>query len=507
MKCTILRVAIVLLVSSFSFASSSAQNRKPNILWIIAEDLNPNMGCYGDTINIGHTPVIDKMASDGVLFKRAYATAPVCSASRSAFITGKYSTTIGTHEHRSSRYTDGEIVPEELRIHLPDYITTVPELMREAGYFTFNGGKDDYNFDYDRRALYTVGTKSDYKHHMNGWQGNHPEHFLSWTEDVWSARKDKDQPWFGQVQIMGGKKDYKYVRDGERLAPNAVPLPPYYPNIPSQQKPWTDHYNASRGSDARIELILNQLEADGELDNTIVFFFSDHGSPTSLRHKQFCYEGGLHVPLMVFGNHPSIKAGTVIDDMVTLIDVSATTLGLAGLEVPKYFDGQDVFAKDYKAAKEVFGARDRCDFTIDRIRTVRTEKYRYIRNLKNERTMMQPSYRDGKPIVEGLRAEHEAGRLTSYQEQHWFHERPVEELYDIAADPNQMDNLALNPEYQSVLKKHRKMMDKWIKSTDDKGQYPEDPNQLKATYELWKDRKQFKGADINEEYHQFMGED
>ncbi|MEP0213875.1 MAG: sulfatase [Cellulophaga sp.] len=477
--------------------------KKPNILWIVAEDLSPFMGCYGDSINIGHTPVIDKFAKDGVLFTRAYATAPVCSASRSALITGVMQTTTGTHNHRSSRTTDGEVVPEELRINLPEGMKTIPELMKDAGYFVFNSGKDDYNFHYNRKALYAVGNEKDYKPGMNGWQGNKAVNYMSVTDGVWSARKDKNQPWFGQVQIMGGKKDAKYVRDGEKLADNDVPLPPYFPDIPSQRKAWTEHYNANRGSDVTVEKILKQLEKDGELENTIIFFFSDHGSNSSLRHKQFCYEGGMLVPLMIKGNHPAIHAGTVSNDLVSLLDVSATTLAMGGVSLPKYLDGQDLLAKDYNAPEYVIGARDRCDYTIDRIRTVVSKDFRYIRNYFPERPMLQAGYRDNKPIVKDFKKLHQEGKLTPYQEEHWFGIRPKEELYNLKQDPNQMNNLAEKLEYAAVLAEHRTELENWIQNTDDKGQYPEDVKQLKATYDLWKDRPRFKDAKVNPEYDQF----
>lgn len=504
MKTTFCRLMIFAIVALGLVSCQEEQLvKKPNILWIIAEDLSPYMGCYGDSINKGHTPVIDKLASEGVLFNRAYATAPVCSAARSALITGIYQTTTGTHNHRSSRFTDGEVVPENLRIHLPEHVKTIPELMKEAGYFTFNSGKDDYNFHYDRRALYDVGTEEDYKTGMNGWQGNKAVDYMSVTNNVWSARPDKNQPWFGQVQIMGGKKDYKYVREGEKLAPNDVPLPPYFPDIPSQRKAWTDHYNSNRGSDVTVEKILKQLEADGELENTIIFFFSDHGSPTSLRHKQFCYEGGMQVPLIVKGNHPALKSGVTRDDLVTLLDVSASTLALAGAKSPDYLDGKYLFSEAYEAPKYVIGARDRCDYTIDKIRTVASKDYRYINNYFLDRPMMQAGYRDNKPMVKDLKKAYEEGKLTAYQAQHWFGTRPVEELYDLKADPHQINNLASNPEYDEILKSHREALENWITKTDDKGQYPEASNQLKATFDLWKDRPRFKNAKINPEYDQF----
>ena len=501
MKTTPILFAFLILLSCVELGSKEVI--RPNILWIIAEDLSPFMGCYGDSINQGHTPIIDQFASEGVLFKHAYATAPVCSASRSALITGVMQTTTGTHQHRSSRTVDGEIVPKDLRIHLPKYIKTIPELMKAAGYYTFNNGKDDYNFHYDRKALYDFGSAVDYTEGMNGWQGNRAQNFMSLNDNVWNSRPDKSQPWFGQVQIMGGKADYKYVRDGELLAENEVPLPPYFPDIPSQRVAWTTHYNANRGSDVRVEEILAKLKADGELDNTIIFFFSDHGSNTSLRHKQFCYEGGMHVPLLVKGNHKSVQAGTVRNDLVSLLDVGATTLALANIELPEYLDGQDLFGTEYNDRKYILGARDRCDYTIDRIRTVRSEKYRYIRNYYPDRPMMQAGYRDDRSIVKDMKNLYEEGQLTEYQEKHWFGIRPEEEIYDMVTDPHQMNNLFGDSEYQKILREHRRVLEAWIKKTDDKGQYPESETQLKATYELWKDQPIFRDANVNPEYDQF----
>jgi len=234
----------------------------------------------------------------------------------------------------------------------------------------------------------------------------------------------------------------------------------------------------------------------------IIFFFSDHGSPTSLRHKQFCYEGGMQVPLVVKGKN--IKPGQVRNELVSLLDVSATTLALGEAEMPEYLDGNDLFATDYKAPEYVFGARDRCDFTIDKIRTARSDKYRYIRNYFPERPMMQPGYRDLKPIVKDLKQARAEGILTTYQAQHWFGLRPEEELYDMDADPHQMKNLTTDPEYKQVLELHRNALNNWIAECGDKGMEDENPTQLKATYDLWKDRAQFKNAKVNPEYHQFM---
>lgn len=487
------------LVFSQSYSNQSFNDR-PNILWIFSEDLSPFIGAYGDTIQKGHTPTLDKMAENGVLFMHAYATAPVCSASRSAVITGVFQTTTGTHNHRSSRSPEG-VVPNQLQIHLPEYMKTIPELMRKAGYFTFNSGKDDYNFDYDRRRLYSVGTKDSYVEGVNGWFGNAAENSLSITKDTWNARKFKDQPWFGQIELKGGKAWGEHVRKGEKLGSDDITIPPYFPDTQVYRELWAGHYNSIRGVDARIQAILDQLKQDGELEKTVIFFFSDHGSNASLHHKQFCYEGGLKIPLIIMG--PGIEKSKVRKDLVSTLDISTTTLSLGGIDLPEYLDGKDLFSNHYKARDYVMGARDRCDFTIDRIRSVRTDKYRYIRNFYPERPLLQPSYRDNRPMVMEMKKLYKKDRLSDFQENFWFGIRPKEELYDIEKDPYQLNNLATDPMFSSILKKHRNILTQWIKETNDQGQYEESTEQLRAVYELWKDRPQFKNADVNPEYDQF----
>ena len=380
---------------------------------------------------------------------------------------------------------------------------TIPELMRDAGYFTFNSGKDDYNFHYDRTALYTVGSKPDYKVGQNGWQGNHAQHNLSITKNTWNSRPDKKQPWFGQIEIKGGKAKTRYTPKELILKEDEVPLPAYFPDLPAIRKAWTEHYNAARGADVRVAAILKQLEDDGELENTIVFFFSDHGNNQSVRHKQFCYEGGVHIPLMIRGNHPALKAGTVREEIIGALDIPATTLAFGGAEMPDYLDGQNLFSDDYEAVDYVISARDRCDYTIDRIRTVRTDKYRYIRNFYPDRPMLQAQYRDKHAAVIELHAAHEAGTLTPYQDTFWFGVRPKEELYKLGDDPDEINNLAEDPKFAGELKRHRDILDGWIKRSGDRGEIPETAASLKPTYDLWKDLPIFKNAKVNPEYDQF----
>ncbi|MEM9080697.1 MAG: sulfatase [Verrucomicrobiota bacterium] len=482
---------------------TTAHANKPNILWIFSEDLSPYFGCYDCPINTGHTETIDQLAKDGVLFTRTYVPAPVCSACRSALITGLYQTSTGTHQHRSSRFTDGEVVPEDLRIHLPEDITPLPQLLKDAGYFTFNNGKDDYNFHYNRHHLYSTGTEENYQPGMNGWQGNKAIDFRNLNSHSWDSRPDKSQPWFGQITIWGGKANSKWVPKNERLADNDVPLPPYFPDVPAHRQSWTQHYNAARGASHRIQQILDKLEQDGEFDNTIIFFFSDHGNNQSLRHKQFCYEGGVHVPLIIRGNHPAIKADTIRKHLTNALDIPATTLALAGLDIPDYYFGQNLLAPDYQPADYVVSARDRCDYTIDRIRTVRTDEFRYIRNDFPERAMLQAQYRDDRPVVLTLKEEKEAGRLTEDQATHWFGPRPREEFYHLEKDPYQINNLATDPAFYDLLTQHRQILHQWQIETGDQGMQAEDPRQLKATFDLWKDLPIFSEAAVNPEYDQF----
>ncbi len=451
-----MKYVTTLLIAIITLSVRAAD--RPNILWIFVEDLSPWMESYGDDVNAGKTPTLTKMSEDGVRFSRCFVPAPVCSACRSAMITGVYQTTTGFHHHRSARLV-------EAPIHLPEGIKTLPQIFKENGYATFNRGKDDYNFTYKRSEHYTVGSKIG--HAING-KG-------SWT-DV-----PEGMPWFGQIQLKGGKA--KTTKMNDKVDPSKVTLPPYYPDEEIFRKEWAHHYDTVRFTDNDVKNIMDELKADGELENTVVFFFSDHGNNFSLRHKQFCYEGGLHVPLIITG--PNVAKNTVRDEMISALDISATTLALADIELPTYLDGHNLFAKDYQKRDYVISARDRCDYTIDRIRTVRTEKYRYIKNFLTDRILLQPQYRDKKQSTILLRKLHESGKLGAIPEWAFFGERPAEELYDLEKDPHEVNNLAEDPAFSAELVRHRELLNTWIKETGDKGEEPESEAQLRAAYKRW----------------------
>ena len=385
--------------------------------------------------------------------------APVCSPCRSALITGAWQTTTGLHNHRSSRTEEGAI-------YLPKGVTTLPELFRKAGYQTFNAGKDDYNFVYKREALYEKLNKKN--------------NFAAWR------KLDKSKPFFGQIQLRGGKSNTKSVKN--KVDPDLMTPPPYFPDTDLFKKLKAHHYDTIRKTDSDTKIILDNLKADGLLEKTIIVWFTDHGDNQSLRAKQFCTEAGTHVPLIIAGPGKALKAGTVRNELVSALDISATSLALAGIRIPKYFESRDLFAKNYKSRSYVISARDRCDYTIDRIRAVRTENFRYIRNFLTDRPLLQPQYRDNRENARTLRKGHADGTLPELTEQIFFGPRPAEELYDHRKDPHEINNLAENPAFKKELLRHRKILNGWIKETNDKGQYPESDAGLQEVLNQWKDK-------------------
>lgn len=436
---------------------------KPNILWIYCEDLSPWMESYGHEVNAGKTPTLDGLSAGGIRYTRAYVPAPVCSSCRSGMITGLYQTTTGTHNHRSSRTPQSSI-------YLPKGMKTVPQLFLEAGYETFNRGKDDYNFSYKRDEHYSIGNVK-----TNGYSGYAAKGKGGW-QDV-----SVDKPWFGQIQLAGGKVSTRGLAD--KVDASKMKLPAYFPDEAVFRQEWAHHYDTVRVTDGHVAKIMEQLKVDGMLENTVVFFFADHGNNHSLRHKQFCYEGGVHVPLIISG--PGVPKGKVDEGLVNMLSVPATSLSLAGIPVPKYFEGQDLFAANYQPEEYVISARDRCDYTIDCIRTVRSEKFRYIKNFKTDRILLQPQYRDNQKPTKRLRELYKAGQLAAIPERAFFGKRPSEELYDLGADPDQINNLAADPNFADVLKNHRNVLEQWIVRTGDKGQQPEPMHSLAATFKRW----------------------
>jgi len=217
--------------------------------------------------------------------------------------------------------------------------------------------------------------------------------------------------------------------------------------------------------------VVAKLKADGVYENTIILFMTDHGI-SHARGKQFMYDEGLHVPLVISG--PGIDAGTVREDVVEHIDIAALSLGAAGIAIPEWMQARDILASNYEAREAVFGARDRCDETVDHMRSVRTKEFKYIRNFLPERPYLQPcAYKDAKSIITAMREWHDAGKLDEAQSLIMRETRPPEEFYDVVNDPHEINNLADDPAHAEKLVNLRGLLDAWMEETNDKGMTPE----------------------------------
>jgi arylsulfatase A-like enzyme len=452
---------IPLFAVAFHLAPAPAADR-PNVLWIVVDDMSADFTCYGSTAVA--TPHVDRLAAEGTRFTHAFVTAPVCSPCRSALITGMYQTAINAHHHRSGRGTE--------KIRLPASVRPVPAIFHDAGWYTCIGdglpdgagkpggrrqvhGKTDYNFEWDA-AIYD-------------------------GED-WADRRP-GQPFFMQVQLPGGKlRDVKggpeRVRQqaieafGAATDPAAVTLPPYLPRDPVLLADRAAYLDAVRLTDAHVGRVLARLEAEGILDQTLVICMADHGI-SHVRSKQFLYDEGTHVPFIVRG--PGLPRGEVCADLIEHIDMPAISLAAAGLPIPPAMQGRDVFVKGYEPRDAVFAARDRCDETVDRIRSVRTPDWLYIRNFHPARPMLQPNaYKDAKPTLVALRKLQAAGGLDPAAERLLFAPtRPPEELYRWQEDRWQLDSLAADPAHADTLAALRGRLDRWMAEMGDDGPEPD----------------------------------
>lgn len=441
----------------------AADSQRPNIVWIVVEDMSLPFGCYGErTIR---TPHVDALARGGVRFDRAFVTAPVCSAARSALITGMYQTSIGAHHHRSGRGVQ--------KIRLPGHVRLIPQLFREAGYFVSNAGrvappgaaaggktrrvgKTDYNFEFDASGLY------DAPHWM---------------------QRPPGKPFFAQFQLRGGKA--RTVKVPRPVDPARVKLPPYYPDDSVIRNDWARYLNAAINTDREVGQIVKQLTQAGVRDNTYVFFLTDHGI-SHARGKQFLYDEGIRVPLIVSG--PRLPAGTHRDDLVVHLDVAATSLGLAGIPLPGHLQGLHLFDPAYKPREYIVAARDRCDETVDHLRCVRTQRYKYIRNYLPNRPYLQPNaYKDNKEIILRMRELFAAGRLNAAQSLIMRTQRPPEELYDLQADPWELHNLAGAAAQRQTLQQLRSRLDEWVDRTQDQGRHPESPAMYDSDMQVYLD--------------------
>ncbi|MGB5369527.1 MAG: sulfatase [Flavobacteriaceae bacterium] len=434
---------------------NGVRGQQPNIIWLVAEDQSPDFfPMYGDsTIALPH---LEALAKEGVTFMNAYSPVPVCAPARSAIITGMYPTTLGTHNMRTYNAYAKDNQPT---IGIPSYSPNVPqgvkmftEYLRRAGYYCSNGPKEDYNF----------------KKLESAWDE-------SGKEAHWRKRA-KDQPFFSVFNFGVCHESQIWARGQDSLFvdPEKVPVPLYFPDNGIIRRDLAVNYSNLKRLDDQVGTILNQLKEERLYDNSIIFFYGDHGGPFP-RHKRALYESGTKVPMIIkFPNNA--KAGSRDDRFFSFIDLAPTVLSLAGIEPPRVMQGKAQFGPFEARQKEkyTFHSSDRFDELYDRLRSVRSRRYKYIKNFNPEISNAMPvAYREQMPMMQNLRLLHAEGKLDSMQAL-WFQTpKPPEELYDLGNDPHELRNLAGNIELQDTLRHLRSVLTDWIIETKDLGEYPE----------------------------------
>jgi N-sulfoglucosamine sulfohydrolase len=447
--------ALLCVVSAVAPPPSLAQapTRRPNIVWISNEDMSPRLGAYGDTM--ARTPVLDRLARESVRYTHAFTTAPVCAPSRAAIITGMYQTAIGAQHMRTTEDRVPELPGPYLAVP-PFYVKAFPEYLRAAGYYTTNRAKTDYQFGVPFTIWDEVGRTAH-----------------------WRNRADKSQPFFSVFNIELTHESQIFpsspARKGKKLVtdPAEVQVPPYYPDTPAVREEIARVYDNIADMDTQVGEILRQLDDDGLADDTIVFYWSDHGDGMP-RAKRSLYDSGLRVPLMIRwpkSAAPAVKPGSIRDELVSFIDLAPTVLALAGVPIPAHLHGR-VLAGDRAAPAPplVFAARDRMDIEYDMMRSARDARFLYIRNFapdlpyaghiiyRNQSAIMQEFFR--------LQAER---KLTGPAALWMRTQRPAEELYDTLADPHQIHDLSADPRHASTLTRMRSAVTDWMARIGDQG--------------------------------------
>ena len=436
MRCRIdlalLVVLTVFLIAPFSLA------KQPNILWIVSEDNDPFLGCYGD--KNAHTPNLDKMASEGVLYLNAFANAPVCAPSRSTLITGIYASTLGTQNMRS-RYP----IPRDFTFYCTE--------LRKAGYYCMNPGKTDYNIAGNDKKPWDKG---------KSWRDAPP-----------------GKPWMLVINSMTTHESCLHnTQVVEEYVKTPFPVPPYHPDTPIIHSNWVEYYHDITKMDAEFGRILDRLAADGLADDTIVFYFSDHGGILP-RSKRFVLDSGLHVPLIIrFGKNVQEFApappGSKLDRLVSFVDIPPSLLSIAGAKIPDRYQGTAFLGpKAGEPRKFVFGFRGRMDERIDLSYTERDERYRLVHNYYPHRIYgMHLDYLWKMPATVSWEQEYLAGRCNETQSVFW-REKPTEELYDETNDHYEIHNLIGDAKLASEIAKLRKALRAQQIESRDAGLLPE----------------------------------
>lgn len=454
---------ILLLTLMCGGISAEEQQARPNILWLSAEDMGPDLGCYGSPDAI--TPTLDALAARGTRFTNAFVTAPICAPSRSAIITGLYANTLGTMHHRSGPEGAGEAgMPV-----LPGHIKCFPEYLRSAGYYCTNNQQQDYNFA--------------------------PVPPESWDESSAQAhfknRTNPDQPFFAVFNFEGTHESQTWddaenvdpymerLTPEQRHEPSKIAIPPYHPDTPRVRTQWANYHDRITALDYWVSAHLRDLDEAGLSDKTIVMFWSDHGAGLP-RHKRFLHDSGTRIPLIIavpeqWRAQAGLPQEAVDERLVSTVDFAPSVLNLLGLQIPSHMQGQPFLGPNLPAPRQyVYSARDRADERFETARSVRDARFRYIRNYQpwgpHSRYI---EYVERGGIQQELRRLMKEGKLPDGCSWFGYRFKPEEELYDCLNDPHSMENLAREDAYKADLERLRGAQQKWIRDVRDLAFMPE----------------------------------
>ncbi|MFI3318505.1 MAG: sulfatase [Rikenellaceae bacterium] len=455
--------------AALTLAAQAQIAEKPNILWVMAEDMGQDLSCYG--MGEVQTPILDRMANEGVQYNTALCSSPISSPNRSAMMTGVHQTSINAHNHRSNRDVPLTTKVQPITYHL-----------RQAGYTCILGNE----------GVMRYGRKIDcnFKTQETGeWDGVTKFGLFDKVNTITA----EDQPFFAQVQLVVTHRGdwWKQVRAESKkpIDPDKVVMPPYLPDHPLVRLEWATYLDQVERMDSEMGGLLEYLKKAGVLDNTIIFFIGDNGR-CDIKGKGYLYEPGIRIPMIAWGK--GIQKCQV-DDVVSTLDISATVLDLAGCELPSYLDGKPLFKKStgesVKTNTTFYSARDNWDEIPECIRSVSDGKFKYIRNYFPEQPwdMHQQYLEFHRPALHVMRALKAAGKLCDAGMLFLAESKPYEELYNVEKDPHELNNLAENPKYRKQLVALRESMERWQNTHNDMGladRFDRDPERIGPVIEF-----------------------
>ncbi len=440
----------ILLALLTSLTVTAAE--RPNILWLTAEDICPNLGCYGDRYAV--TPNLDRFSQRAVRYTQAFGITGVCAPNRSCLITGVYPSRLGSHGMRST-------------VTLPDAVKCFPEYLRAAGYYCSNNAKTDYNFAVPKTAWDECSRKAHYKNRKPG-----QPFFAVFNHEVCHE---------SQIRVPEERyqKNTARLTPAQRRDPAKAPVPPFHPDTPDVRRDWARYYENITAMDYQVGDKLKELEDAGLADDTIVFFFGDNGAGMP-GCKKWVWDSGLRVPLIIRfpkkWQHLAPGApGSTTDRLVSFVDFAPTVLSLAGVKLLPHFQGTAFLGKQAgKPRQFVYAIRDRMAERLDCVRVVRNGEYQYIRNFHPHLTWSQfISYTEAMPTMQVWRRAAENRTLRGPRARYFQPRKPVEEFYDTNADPHQIHNLAGDPAFRTILEIFRAECERWMLATGDLGLLPE----------------------------------